>query len=107
RSPQERRLEAPMRSSDETGQTVPLELGEPVTAAEAIAGVPSHVGRYRVRSLLGEGGFGRVYLVFDEQLKRLVAVKVPHQRLVPGPEAAAFSLAEARAAARLDHPTGD
>ena len=55
-------------------------------------------------SLLGEGGFGRVYLVFDEQLERKVAVKVPHRQLVPGPEAAESYLAEARAAARLDHP---
>ena len=51
-------LKAPMHSSDETGQTVPLELGEPVTATDVIAAVPSHVGRYRFRSLLGEGGFG-------------------------------------------------
>ena len=54
--------------------------------------------------LLGEGGFGRVYLVFDEQLERQVAVKVPHRQLVPDPEAAESYLAEARAAARLDHP---
>ena len=29
---------------------------------------------------------------------------MPHRQLVPGPEAAEFYLAEARAAARLDHP---
>ncbi len=84
----------------------------PATARAAESGVaahrngeiPAHVGRYRVQTLLGEGGFGRVYLVFDDQLERHVAVKVPHRQLVPGPEAAGFYLAEARAAARLDHP---
>ena len=78
--------------------------GEPASGAEFTAEFPTHVGRYRVRSLLGAGGFGTVYLVFDEQLERDVAVKVPHRRLVPCPEAALSYLAEARAAARLDHP---
>ena len=40
----------------------------------------------------------------DEHLERQVAVKVPHRRLVLDPEAAASYLAEARAAAHLDHP---
>jgi serine/threonine protein kinase/formylglycine-generating enzyme required for sulfatase activity len=66
--------------------------------------LPSQIGRYRVERLLGEGGFGRVYLAHDEQLQRLVAVKVPHGRLVGRPEDAGAYLAEARTAAGLDHP---
>src|SRR5262249_15233121 len=34
-------------------------------------------GRYRLDSLIGEGGFGRVYRGFDTWLERPVAVKVP------------------------------
>jgi formylglycine-generating enzyme required for sulfatase activity len=93
-----------MENSAEPGRTMPVDPGELVTAAASAAGVPSHIGRYRVQATLGEGGFGRVYLAFDEQLQRLVAIKVPHRQLVPGPEAAEFYLAEARAAACLDHP---
>jgi serine/threonine protein kinase len=54
--------------------------------------------------LLGEGGFGRVYLGHDDQLARSVAIKVPHRRRVSGPEDVASYLAEARALASLDHP---
>jgi serine/threonine protein kinase/formylglycine-generating enzyme required for sulfatase activity len=93
-----------MDSSREFGQTTTVGADEPVCESESKTRLPSHVGRYRIRSVLGEGGFARVYLAFDEQLERLVAVKVPHRRLVPGPEAAESYLAEARAAAQLDHP---
>jgi serine/threonine protein kinase len=67
--------------------------------------VPQRIGRYRVERVLGQGGFGVVYLAHDEQLQRPVAVKVPHRRLVPRPEDADAYLTEARAVANLDHPS--
>jgi serine/threonine protein kinase len=66
--------------------------------------VPDTIGRYRVEKLLGKGGFGFVYLAYDDQLQRPVAIKVPHRILVSGPEDAEDYLAEARTVARLDHP---
>ncbi len=65
---------------------------------------PQRIGRYRIEKVLGKGGFGLVYLAHDEQLDRLVAIKVPHAKLIAKPEDAEAYLAEARTVANLDHP---
>ena len=77
-----------------------------VTAAPAPlpAVLPDSIGRYRVERVLGAGGFGIVYLAYDDLLDRPVAVKVPRAGLVPSQRAAAAYLAEARTVAGLDHP---
>ncbi len=66
--------------------------------------LPEQLGRYLVRSLLGSGGFGRVYQADDPLLQRSVAIKVP-RRAALGTEADVSNfLEEARRAAALDHP---
>ena len=64
---------------------------------------PQQIGRYRVQKILGKGGFGLVYLAYDEQLKRAVAIKVPHARLIAQASDAEAYLTEARTVANLDH----
>jgi serine/threonine protein kinase/formylglycine-generating enzyme required for sulfatase activity len=85
-----------------------LLLMEKAKAADDTAGsveaVPSYIGRYRVEKLLGQGGFGLVYLAHDELLQRPVAIKVPHARLVAQAADAEAYLTEARTVANLDHP---
>jgi serine/threonine protein kinase len=66
--------------------------------------LPQAIGRYRVEKLLGQGGFGIVYLAYDDQLQRRVAIKVPHRHRVSKPEDAKPYLTEARTVANLDHP---
>jgi hypothetical protein len=58
--------------------------------------------RYRLERRLGAGGFGVVWLAFDERLEREVAVKVI-QREGDGPVPARVER-EALVAARLNHP---
>ncbi|MFN0051028.1 MAG: protein kinase domain-containing protein, partial [Planctomycetales bacterium] len=65
--------------------------------------LPRRIGRYRIERLLGQGAFGLVYLGFDEQLERPVAVKVPHSHRVSCAEDAAEYLQEARLVAGLTH----
>ncbi|MCH7685359.1 MAG: serine/threonine-protein kinase, partial [Planctomycetes bacterium] len=62
------------------------------------------IGRYRLVRILGEGAFGRVYLGFDEELQRQVAIKVPAAERFQKPEDAEQYLEEARTVASLDHP---
>jgi serine/threonine protein kinase len=64
---------------------------------------PHQIGRYRIEKVLGEGGFGRVYLAHDDQLLRSVAIKVPRRQRLSSNEAESYR-AEARVLASLDHP---
>jgi hypothetical protein len=59
-------------------------------------------GRYRLDRILGEGNFGRVYLAYDEELQRQVAVKVPTKERFRHPGDAETYLTEARTVAGLD-----
>jgi serine/threonine protein kinase len=80
-------------------------LGNPIPQGDGTpAKHPERIGRYRIEKVLGMGGFGLVYLAYDQQLNRPVAVKVPHARLILKPEDAEAYLAEARTVANLDHP---
>ncbi len=64
--------------------------------------LPAKIGRYRVIESLGSGGFGRVFKAHDEELQRLVAIKVPIH-VVQSHELESYR-EEARTLARLNHP---
>jgi hypothetical protein len=61
-------------------------------------------GRYRFDRRLGRGGMGSVYLAFDVELQREVAVKVIRPEWLASPDAVGRFRREARAAALLSHP---
>ena len=61
-------------------------------------------GRYRIERALGHGGMATVYLAHDEELGRLVAVKVLPQHLALDDDFRARFVREARLAGRLSHP---
>ena len=81
-----------------------VENTEPAQVFSSAPSVPEQIGRYRIEKVLGEGGFGLVYLARDEQLQRLVAIKVPHTRLMNEITNTDAYLTEARTVANLDHP---
>jgi serine/threonine protein kinase len=85
-----------------TGPLVPTTPGAP--ADPPTPELPHQIGRYRVERLLGQGGFGVVYLAHDDQLHRPVAIKVPHRERISSAEDVEAYLAEARILASMDHP---
>src|SRR5687767_10708588 len=58
------------------------------------------VGKYRILSPLGSGGFGIVYLAEDTWIDKKVAIKVPHKQNVDFGE----MLKEPRLLASMNHP---
>jgi WD40 repeat protein len=66
--------------------------------------LPISIGRFQVRRELGRGGCGIVFLAYDPQLRREVALKVPRTEALLTPDMRERFLREARAAAVLDHP---
>ena len=81
--------EAPEPAAVETTSEVPTSFGQ---------------GRYRCQQLLGQGGMGQVWLAYDEQLERPVALKVLHQRSAADIEALRGLKEEVQKCLELTHP---
>jgi serine/threonine protein kinase len=62
------------------------------------------LGRYKVRSRLGAGGMGEVYLVEDTELERQVALKVLPAEVAADEDRVRRFVQEAKAASALNHP---
>jgi serine/threonine-protein kinase len=71
-------------------------------------GIPDKIGRYTVERMLGQGAMGSVYLGRDQELDRAVAIKTVRDLDLEDSRLRTFLERfknEARAAARLSHPT--
>src|SRR5204862_3308189 len=62
------------------------------------------LGRYRIRSKIGEGGMGEVYLAQDTKLDRKVALKILPADLAANRDRMQRFVREAKSAAALNHP---
>ena len=64
----------------------------------------TRLGRYEIRSKLGAGGMGEVYLALDTELNRTVAIKTLPDDLASNEHRLRRFIQEAQAASALNHP---
>jgi len=111
-SPPGEEFEVVDAAGEGTGSTYHDDSQARRTVLEGSSGAPvqasfqpgTSIGKYAVRSLLGEGGMGAVYLAFDPLIEREVAIKVLSPEISKNPTALQRFLGEARAIGRLNHP---
>lgn len=88
-------------ANDKDQATLSFEPQGPVNSAPASG--PKKIGRFEIRRVLGEGGFGIVYEAYDQQLDRIIALKVAKLAGDNDHRIQRF-LREAKSAANLRHP---
>src|SRR5438094_4313848 len=64
----------------------------------------TRLGRYEIRSKIGEGGMGEVYLAQDTKLERKVALKILPADVAAHQERMRRFVQEAKSASALNHP---
>ncbi len=64
----------------------------------------TRLGRYELRSQIGKGGMGEVYLALDTELDRTVAIKILPADVASDQQRLQRFIQEAKAASALNHP---
>lgn len=96
----------PKPSSDRMYSPTELEkMSDSSKIGLGILGESARLGKYQIRSMLGQGGMGIVYEAHDTDLDRTVALKVLNRDLCRNPRFIDRFKREAKAAAKLSHPT--
>src|SRR5438067_2709005 len=75
-----------------------------LAAPPAAALIGAHISHYRIESLVGKGGMGEVYRARDENLPRIVALKMLPAEFTADADRVRRFEQEASAVSKLNHP---
>ncbi|MEC7985478.1 MAG: protein kinase [Myxococcota bacterium] len=104
-SAEERIQEKSISSAMQTQTLDPEEVQRDTqNTAKQVAEISPRWGSYIRKNLIGIGGMGEVYSIYDERLKRRIAMKIIHSNLVDSELAVMRFLEEAQIGAQLQHP---
>ena len=92
-----------MMTSRDGSPTIPDTAAPTHTARNSSSPIRAPDERYVLRTMLGSGGMGEVWLAHDVRIDREIAVKMMRGR--DDPDAVARFLREARVQGRLEHPS--
>lgn len=104
RSAVESLLAASDEADDFMEQAAVAQVAEAIVAKTERLIVGEKLGRYSIKSSLGAGGMGEVFLAEDIELERLVAVKILSDEFSEDDERVRRFVQEAKAASALNHP---
>ncbi len=90
----------PMHTKDGDLQFIPLTVKYEIPSEP----LPESVGRFKIVSRLGAGGYGVVYRARDPHMNRDVAVKLPKSTTFSSEESLTRFVREAQTAGQLRHP---
>ncbi len=91
-----------LRSPNPQPEAVTIVMDKDMTLHDDFVG--QQVGRFHILRPLGYGGGGVVFLAIDPDLRREVALKIPHLSALMAQSMRRRFFREAQAAAQLDHP---
>ncbi len=100
----------PANAGSSTGVSIDTKTivgAEAITSSDmevSVSPIGGTIGKYEIRSQLGAGGMGAVYLAFDTLIEREVAIKVLSQEVANSTVALQRFLQEARSIGRLNNP---
>src|SRR5687767_4276496 len=84
--------------------TFPLTIQAEVSRSQMTLAENTRLGRYELRSQIGKGGMGEVYLALDTELDRTVAIKILPADVASDQQRLQRFIQEAKAASALNHP---